>query len=33
MNDVLIVILALTGIGAIWFVLFGQKRYNNLMKK
>lgn len=33
MNDTLIVILGLTGIGALWFVLFGQKRYNERMKK
>jgi len=33
MNDALIVILGLVGIGAIWFVLFGQKKYNEMMKK
>lgn len=29
----LIVILSLIGIGVIYFVLFGQKRYNELMKR
>ncbi len=33
MNDALLVILGLTGIGALWFVLFGQKKYNELIKK
>ncbi len=32
MNDTLLIVLGLTGIGAIWFVLFGQKKYNELMK-
>lgn len=32
MNDALLIVLGLTGIGAIWFVLFGQKKYNELMK-
>lgn len=29
----LIIILSLIGIGVIYFVLFGQKRYNELMKR
>lgn len=33
MNNALIVILGIIGVGALWFVLFGQKRYNELMKK
>jgi len=33
MNNALIVILAIIGVGALWFILFGQKRYNRLMKK
>ena len=33
MNNALLVILGLIGIGALWFVLFGQKRYNELMKR
>jgi|TARA_Y100000310_G_scaffold231700_1_gene234295 hypothetical protein len=33
MSDALLVILGLIGLGALWFVLFGQKRYNKLMKQ
>ncbi len=33
MSDALLVILILTGIGALWFVLFGQKKYNEYMKR
>jgi len=33
MNDALGVILGLIGLGVIWFVLFGQKKYNEYMKK
>jgi hypothetical protein len=32
MSDALLVILGIIGIGALWFVLFGQKRHNELMK-
>ena len=33
MNDVLVVILGLMGLGVLWFVLFGQKKHNELMKR
>ncbi len=33
MNNLLIFILSLIVIGVIWFVLFGQKKYNKLMEK
>jgi len=33
MKNALLVILGLIGIGAIWFVLFGQKKYNEYMKR
>ena len=33
MNNALLVVLGIIGIGALWFVLFGQKKYNELMKK
>ena len=33
MSDALLVILSLMGAGVIWFVLFGQKRHNELMKR
>jgi hypothetical protein len=33
MNDALLAIMGLVGLGALWFVLFGQKRYNDYMKQ
>lgn len=32
MNQALLLILGLIGLGALWFVLFGQKKYNEYMK-
>jgi len=33
MNDLLLWILSIIGLLVLWLVLFGQKRYNELMKK
>ena len=33
MNPFLVLILSLIGIAVIYFVLFGQKKYNELMEK
>lgn len=33
MNDALLWTLSIIGLLVLWFVLFGQKRYNELMKK
>tara|TARA_Y100000310_G_C20688599_1_gene820715 strand:- start:1572 stop:1685 length:114 start_codon:yes stop_codon:yes gene_type:complete len=32
-NQALILIISLTGIGVVWFVLFGQRKHNELMKE
>lgn len=29
----LVIVLSIIGIGVIWFVLFGQRKYNELMKR